>query len=101
MMNVGALTVELWCDCHWQSTYFDSLRGAPRPRREMLRICIGLRRIRNNVPQRAIGDRPYSIHGTVPAKLKFEVFMDEEKRKAAQRNLRRFVNIIRLPLRRQ
>ena len=28
---VGAIIVELWCDRHRRSTYFDSLRGAPRP----------------------------------------------------------------------
>ena len=30
-----------------------------RPRREMLRIRIGFRRIRNRQPQRAAGRRPY------------------------------------------
>ena len=27
----------LLCDCHWQSTYFDSLRGAP-PRRQFVPV---------------------------------------------------------------
>ncbi len=26
----GASGILLWCDCHWQSIYHDSLRGAPR-----------------------------------------------------------------------
>jgi len=42
---VGAIIIELLCDCHWQSTCFNSLRGAPRPRRRMLRVRIGFRRI--------------------------------------------------------
>ncbi|MBR4291849.1 MAG: hypothetical protein IKT52_14625 [Oscillospiraceae bacterium] len=29
--NVGAATHELLCDCHRQSTYFNSLRSATRP----------------------------------------------------------------------
>ena len=60
--TVGAIIVKLWCDCHWQSTYFDSLRGAPRPRRETLRIRIGFRRIRNSLPLRALDKRPYIHH---------------------------------------
>ena len=39
--NVGALIVELWCDCHRQSTYSDSLRSATRPCMKILRIRIG------------------------------------------------------------
>ena len=42
-----------------------------RPRSEMLRIRIGLRRIRKILPLRAINDRPYGIHGTLYDKLQF------------------------------
>ena len=42
-----------------------------RPRREKFRIRIGSQRIRNSVPQRAINDRPYVIHGTLPDTLQF------------------------------
>ena len=31
IVNVGAIIVELLCACHWQATYFDSLRSATRP----------------------------------------------------------------------
>jgi len=40
-------------------------------------------RIRNILPQRAIDDRPYSIHGTLCHKLKFE----EKRQKKTARNI--------------
>ena len=40
-----------------------------RPRREMFRVRIGFRRIRNIGPQRAINDRPYKIHIALCNKL--------------------------------
>ena len=44
---VGATIVKLLCDRHRRSTYFDSLRGAPRQRGYVLRIRIVFRQIRN------------------------------------------------------
>ena len=55
---VGVIIVELWCDRHRRSIYFDSLRSATRPRGTMLRIHRNLMRDRNILPRRRLISTP-------------------------------------------
>ena len=65
---VGAFSVALWCDRHRRSTYFDSLRGAPRPLRHTVTNSPRTNANTKLFSARAIDARPYVVHGALPDK---------------------------------